>query len=174
LGSMDHSIDAAKCQRGFCGRKKTLVKVISNPGGHSDLNIFQAPPEQELQEANKCQTQRNKSSVFEDEDAEGPPAPPSSIVTAQSDAGDTEDTVFESNGTTTSDQASEEPCTPRIDRNKSMIFDDSPTDFKPSLRLQDPEYRPESRASANFYDPEYRSSTRVRAPPGGASTFSFG
>ena len=65
------------------------------------------------------QTQRNKSSVFEDEDAEGPPSPPSSLVPAQSDAGDAEE-VFESNETATSEQVNSEeplsPTTPRVSR----------------------------------------------------------
>jgi len=138
-------LDEGKTLRGFGGRSSTSVKVTNNPGGNSTLNIFNSDDPGETHVVSQCQKERNKSSIFEDEDEEYTRTRLPSAAQLERN----KSVVFDDE-------------------------DHQRDQRRTSIKLTGPPERQSSMEPSNFYDTNYRPCTKIQNPPGGASSVTFG
>ncbi|XP_063683355.1 uncharacterized protein LOC134817917 [Bolinopsis microptera] len=132
---------------GFGGRATSSIKITTNPGGNSTINIYESEnPEGEEHVVSQCQKDRNKSNIFGEENEE------EEFTRARL------------------------PSVAQLERNKSVVFEDEDHKTgRPSTKQQvGPPARQSSMEPSNFYDTNYRPSTKIQNPPGGRSSVTFG
>ncbi|KAL5269674.1 hypothetical protein ACHWQZ_G003208 [Mnemiopsis leidyi] len=141
------TLDSPKRETKKCGSRDEPcpLRVTNSPGGNSTLNIFNSESTEQAHTVSQCQAERNKSSIFGDEEEEEYTRArlPSAAQIERNKS-----VVFE-------DQ-------------------DHKPQRRTSVKQTGPPERQSSLEPSNFYDTNYRPSTKVQNPPGGASSVTFG